>query len=104
MNIRIKLVSCLLVVVFLLASLVMSVAAQPGSILDEILERGVVRVGIGLAWPLMAFINDKGEPDGYEVDMAKLLAEKLGVDIEIMDVSGPARVSALAAKKVPVNQ
>jgi len=102
MNIRIKLVACLVLVALLLASLMMGVAAQEESILDGIIKRGSVRVAMILTNHPLGFRNDKGEPDGYEVEIAKLLAEKLGVKLEIVEVSGPTRISALLANKADI--
>jgi len=102
MNTRIKLVACLVVVALLFGSLMMTVAAQEESILDEIIKRGSVRVAIVLVAYPTGFRNDKGEPDGYEVDIAKIMAEKLGVDLEIVEVSAPTRISTVVAKKADI--
>jgi len=102
MSTKMKLVGCLVVAALLLASLVMGAAAQEESVLDEILKRGFIRVAIGLTAYPMGFRDDKGNPDGYEVDIAKLLAEKLGVKLEIVEVSGPTRISTVVAKKADI--
>jgi polar amino acid transport system substrate-binding protein len=102
MTTKIKLLGCLVVTALLLAYLMMGVAAQEGSLLDDIIKRGTIRVATVLQAYPQAFRNDKGEPDGYEVDVAKLLAEKLGVKLEIVDVAGSARISTIVAKKADI--
>ncbi len=102
MNMRIKLVACLVVVALLLTSLMMGVVAQEESILDQILKRGSVRVAMCLVAYPMAFRDEKGEPTGYEYDMSLLLAEKLGVELEVVECSGATRIPTLLAKKADI--
>jgi len=99
-----KLVGCLLIIAILLASLIMGSFAQEESILDQILKRGTVRVAMVLVSnPMMGFKNEKGEPTGFEYDIAMLLAEKLGVKLEVVEcMSGSTRIPTLQAKKVDI--
>ncbi|CAI2931491.1 protein of unknown function [Aminobacter niigataensis] len=64
-------------------------AAQAGKI-DEIRERGTVRIGVSLGGEPIGFRDDQNNPVGYDVDVATMLAEKLGVPVEFVDVSGDA--------------
>ena len=42
-----------------------------------------VRVGGDQNYPPYEFINANGEPDGYNIDMARAIAERLNIDIDI---------------------
>ena len=44
----------------------------------------------------------RGEPDGYDVDIAKLLAEDLGVELEVIDTTSANRIPNLQTDKVDV--
>lgn len=79
----------------------LSAAAHAGK-LDDIRQRGVVRIGVSLGGEPVGFHDDANNPVGYDVDVAKRLAEKLGVKYEFTDVSGDARVSMLVSGQIDV--
>jgi polar amino acid transport system substrate-binding protein len=68
--------------------------------LDQIVSRGYIVIGINLEFPPVGFYNDKGEPDGYDVDLAKDLAKALGVDIKWEAVTNETRSAVLVSDKV----
>ncbi|WP_106755005.1 transporter substrate-binding domain-containing protein [Pannonibacter carbonis] len=85
----------------LAASLVFTGAASAGKI-DEIRSRGVVRIGVSLGGEPIGFRDAQNNPVGYDVDVATRLAEKLGVPVEFVDVSGDARISMLVSGQIDV--
>lgn len=50
-------------------------SAQEKSRLDEVMARGKVIVGVTTEAPPFGFINEKGEIDGFDIDVAKLIAK-----------------------------
>ncbi len=70
--------------------------------LEEINERGMVRIGVSLGGAPMGFYNWRNEPSGYDVDMAHRFARKLGVEAEFTNVFGDARVSMLVSGQLDV--
>ena len=50
----------------------------------------------------IGFRDAQNNPVGYDVDVATLLAEKLGVPVEFTDVSGDARVSMLVSGQLDI--
>lgn len=72
------------------------------SALSTVLERGTVRVGDCLSFAPFGFKDDSGEPDGYDVDIAKRLAEDLGVKLEVVDTTSANRIPNLQTDKVDV--
>jgi len=70
------------------------------SALASILERGVIRVADCLSFAPFGFTNDQGEPDGYDVDIAKAMAADLGVELEVIDTTAANRISNLQTDKV----
>jgi len=101
---RSKAVSKWLLVGLLLVGLVSTVglAQSEKSLLDEVIDRGVIRVGMILTLPPIASRDESGVPVGFEPDIAQILADTLGVKLEIVDLTGPSRVPAVAAGKVDV--
>src|SRR5687768_16903463 len=52
--------------------------------LDDILKVGEIRVGVNPQLPPRALLNDKNEIDGFEPEIAKAIAEKLGVKLTLV--------------------
>ncbi len=69
---------------------------------DEIKTRGTVNIGMLVDFAPFGIINEKGEPDGYDADVAKLLAEDLGVKVNIVPVTGPNRIPYLLSGQVDI--
>lgn len=67
---------------------------------DEILKRGTINIGVLIDLPPYGLLNDKQEPDGYDIDVAKLLAKYLGVKLNLVQVTGPNRLPFLVTGKV----
>jgi glutamate transport system substrate-binding protein len=56
-----------------------NVEFEPGSRMAAIAEAGVLRVGTKIDQPGFGLANTAGEPEGFDVEMAKLIAGKLGL-------------------------
>lgn len=63
--------------------------------IEDIKARGYVRIGVSLGGEPVGFRNAGNEPVGYDVDVARQLAAKLGVPARLSDVSSDARISML---------
>jgi polar amino acid transport system substrate-binding protein len=74
-------------------------AAQAQS-LDAIQKRGKLLVGIDLSVPPFGLTNAQMEPDGYDVQIATLLAKDLGVPMVLVPVTGATRIPTLLTGKV----
>jgi polar amino acid transport system substrate-binding protein len=70
--------------------------------LDDIRSRGTVRIGVSLGGEPIGFRDAQNNPVGYDVDVATRLAEKIGVPVEFVDVSGDARISMLVSGQIDV--
>lgn len=80
---------------FLLAS-----TAAHADIIDDIKERGTLRVGVKADYKPYGYINEQGETVGLEPDLAKEVANKLGVDLELITVIGANRMEFLQQGKI----
>ncbi len=52
--------------------------------LDEIMEAGKLVVSTDPNYAPQSFLNDQGELDGFDVDVAKEVAKRLGVEVEFV--------------------
>ena len=56
-----------------------AVEFEPGSTMAEIVEAGELRVGTKIDQPGFGLANTAGDPEGFDVEMAKLIAAKMGL-------------------------
>jgi len=69
---------------------------------DEIKARGKLMVGVLTDYPPFGGTDAQQQPAGYDADVAKLLAKALGVQLELVPVTGPNRIPYLLTNKVDV--
>lgn len=84
------------VVVVLLPTAVMAQA------LDEIRERGTLIVGLEGTYPPFNYQDANGDLVGFEVDLAKAISEKLGVEPEFQPTKWDGLLAALQSGRVDV--
>ncbi|QND54017.1 transporter substrate-binding domain-containing protein [Phyllobacterium sp. 628] len=68
--------------------------------LNDITSRGTVRIGVLTGAPPMGMVDEKGNPSGYDVDVANLIASYMGVKAELVPLTPPSRIPALQTGKV----
>lgn len=80
-----------------------STIAHADATLDRIKGRGALTVGVILSGAPFGYIDPANqEQKGYNVDLAKALADKLGVKLETVTVTPPNRVQFLQQGKVDI--
>lgn len=77
-----------------------AVSGASAQSVEEIQSRGTVNIGLLVDFPPFGIINEQGQPDGYDADVAKLLAEDLGVQVNLVPVTGPNRIPYLLSGQV----
>jgi polar amino acid transport system substrate-binding protein len=68
--------------------------------LEEILRSGKIRIAIPQDSPPFGSLSPSGTFDGYDVEVAKLIAKDLGVKVEPVPVVSKNRIPFLITKKV----
>ena len=82
-----------------LAVLAASGAAQAQNALDNVLKSKTLKVAIPTDYPPYGSVDKTMQPVGLDIDMAKLIATKLGVKIELVPVTSANRIPYLQTKK-----
>lgn len=67
---------------------------------DEIKMKGTVTVGVLVDFPPYGTVDNANQPDGYDADVARLLAKDWGVKLNLVPVTGPNRIPFLLTNKV----
>jgi polar amino acid transport system substrate-binding protein len=70
-----------------LVGLLSVTSANAGDVLDKIMSSKTLKVATDANWPPQSFINDKNEMDGFDVDVAREIAKRLGAEIEFITPS-----------------
>jgi ABC-type amino acid transport substrate-binding protein len=75
------------------------VLARLGGEEDEawarIQQEGVIRVGMDASWPPFEYIDDDGQIVGFDVDLARSIGQRLGVEVELVNVGFDSLYDAL---------
>lgn len=87
---------------WILAALITTLVASVANAdtLADIKQRKKVLVGIDLTFPPFGTLDASLKPVGSDVSAAKMLAKDLGVELEIVQLTGPNRVPYLLTNKV----
>lgn len=76
-------------------------ATETASDWEYIQEKGVLTVGV-TNYPPMNYLDDNGEWTGFDTEFAQAVGEKLGVDVEFIEISWEAKETELASKNIDV--
>ncbi len=68
--------------------------------LDDIMASGTLKVAVPQDFPPFGSVGPDMTPMGYDIDVATLIAEKLGVKLELVPVTSANRIPYLQTKKV----
>ena len=68
--------------------------------LGDIMAAGVLKVAVPQDFPPFGSVGADMTPVGYDIDVANLIAEKLGVSLELVPVTSANRIPYLQTKKV----
>lgn len=93
-----KKLTAIFLTMILMVSLVLNVQAQ--NRLNEITQRGVLKVGMSGEQPPFNMEAKDGSLMGYEVDLAKLLATAMNLELELVRIPFKDLIPSLQEGKV----
>lgn len=79
-----KSLKALTIVAAALTLSLMSLPANAGAVLDKVMKAGTIKVATDANYAPQSFINANNELDGFDVDVAKEIAKRMGVKIELV--------------------
>lgn len=77
-------------------------ALAADSILSDVLHRGSVRIAVTTGNEPRQFVDENGNLQGYDIDIANELAKQLGVKVEFIRTDVAGRVAMLQSHKADV--
>lgn len=78
------------------------IPAAGTSLLDDIVHRGVLHVGMALQYPPLAYLDTSGKPSGYSVELLQTMAKDLNVKLNYLNVDFASLIPALVSGKVDI--
>jgi len=95
-----------LLAMLVLAAGVLGTPARAADLLDSVKQAGVLRIGLEGTYPPFGFRAADNQLDGFDVDVARAIAAKLGVKPEFVTTEWSGIIAGLQAGKfdVIVNQ
>lgn len=72
------------------------------NLLNQVKERGTLRVGLEGTYPPFSYQGDDGKLTGFEVEFAQALAKRLGVKADLKPTKWDGMLASLDAKRVDV--
>jgi polar amino acid transport system substrate-binding protein len=82
-----------------LCAVLSATGAHAGEALDHILKAKEVRIAVPVDYPPYGSVGPDMAPRGLDIDVANLMAEKLGVKLQLVPVTAPNRVAYLQSGK-----
>lgn len=80
-----------------------TLAAHGGALaqgaLDDVLKAREIRIAVPTDFPPYGFVNTDLQPQGLDVDMARYIAARLGVKVELVPVTSANRIPYLQTRK-----
>lgn len=70
--------------------------------LEDIKEKGKFVVGLDATFAPMGFTDEAGEIVGFDIDLAKAAAEKMGVEVEFQPIDWDSKSMELSSGKIDV--
>ncbi|KZB62089.1 amino acid ABC transporter substrate-binding protein [Thalassospira lucentensis] len=83
-----------------IAMIAAPLAGASAGALDTIKEAGVLKVAVPQDFPPFGTVGADMQPKGYDIDMAALIADDLGVKLELVPVASSNRIPYLTTGKV----
>ena len=82
-----------------IATLMAAMSLAHADALDDIRKAGKIRIAIDLGVPPYGMTDDKLQPTGLDVEVARLLAKDWGLEFEYVPTTGGSRIPALQTGK-----
>ncbi|MGV6875670.1 transporter substrate-binding domain-containing protein [Pseudochelatococcus sp. B33] len=83
-----------------LLSLALGTGIANANALEDIKQRGTIIIGVDVSHPPYGYLDSAAKEAGSDVETAQLLADDLGVKLQLVPVSGANRVPFLLSNKV----
>ena len=85
-----------------LALSIFGIGGVHADVLDDVMKAGALRVAVVQDYPPFGSAGPDMKPEGYDIDLAGLLAKQMGVKVELVTVTSANKIPFLIARKADV--
>ncbi len=82
------------------AAVALALVSPASADLQDLLDNGKVRIGVPVDVPPFGSVGPNNEPVGLDIEVAKMVAEALGLELELTQITGANRVPFLVTGKL----
>jgi polar amino acid transport system substrate-binding protein len=83
------------------ALLLLGLATAPAwADMQQILDKGVIRIGTQMDNPPFGYIGPDGKPAGFDVELGQMIGKALGVKVQLEQIIGANRIPYLLTNKI----
>jgi len=86
----------------ILTTMVFLAATAAAGTLEEITQRGELRIACQTQGPPFSFVDKNGKRTGSSVELAELMAKEMGVKVKFLDYDWDGLIPALLSKKADI--
>ena len=97
-----KKIICLILAVCMTACLFAGCAGQPAGISSDTDAKETLTMGTNATFPPYEFVDDNGQIAGIDAEIAKAVADKLGMNLEIKDMEFDSLIPAVQGGSVDI--
>ncbi len=83
---------------FMTAAVAVGLLTACGGSSEEVLSDGVLTVGTNAEFPPFEYVDDNGEPDGFDIALIKAIGEKMGLEVQVENMEFDSLVAAIGSK------
>jgi polar amino acid transport system substrate-binding protein len=77
-------------------------SSNADDLLKTVQNRGVLKAGVKYDFPPFGYVNAKGQVVGFDIDLVKYIAKKLGVKPEFVQVTSKTRIPMVQSGTVDI--
>jgi polar amino acid transport system substrate-binding protein len=97
-----KILSALVIMVASTIGVVSAATCPEQSVLDVVKQRGKLIAGVRQEAPPWGYVDKDGHIIGFDVDIARYFAKKLGVELELVPVTSKTRITMLTNANIDI--
>jgi len=80
----------------------MFLTAASADLLKDVQSRGVLKAGVKYDFPPFGYVDSKGQVVGFDIDLIKYIAKKLGVKPEFTQVTSKTRIPMVQSGTIDI--
>ena len=78
-------------------------SGEPANALEAVQQAGKIVVGTSADYPPFEFVDESGEIVGFDIDLANEIGQRMGLEVEIVDMPFDSLIAAVQEGKIDIS-